>query len=365
MSQTVLCINAGSSSLKVTLFATLRDEPEPLARLTIEDVASSDAALASALTQLAAYPTPTLVVHRIVHGGPDLTAPVLVTPAIVAALEATVPLAPLHAPASLAGIAAVAARLPGVPQVACFDTAFHARMPSRAQRIPLPDAFGREGVRRYGFHGLSYEYIVSALAPSVPRRLVIAHLGNGASLVAVERGQSIDTTMGLTPTGGIIMGTRTGDIDPGVLLYLARVHDLSPPQIARLVEREGGLMAVGHSADMQTLLARGGEDADAALAVDMFGYAVRKTIGAYAAALGGLDMLVFTGGIGEHAPLVRALSCQGLEHLGVTLDATANAQNAEAIGTGACAVRVMQTNENLVMARQALALVRDKADHPV
>lgn len=340
------------------MFASADGDPQPLANLVIERVQDYERALDKALAQLAGYPAITLVAHRIVHGGPRLAAPVIVTPEVIAELETTVPLAPLHAPASLAGIAAVATRLPGVPQVACFDTAFHAQMPNMARRLPLSASFQREGLRRYGFHGLSYEYVVSSLAPHLPPRLVIAHLGNGASLVAVERGRSIDTTMGLTPTGGILMGTRTGDLDPGLLLYLARVHRLSQDEIADLVEREGGLLAIGHSADMQTLVVRAGEDPDAALAIEMFGYAVRKAIGAYAAVLGGLDMLVFTGGIGEHVPLIRAAACRGLEPLGVRVDEIRNQSNAVDLGTGTCAVRVVRTNENLVMARHALMTCR-------
>ncbi len=322
---TCLCINAGSSSLKVALFAP---GPRPLARVAIERVHDHVAALDAALGQLGGEP-PALVAHRIVHGGAAHTAPCWVDDALVASLTRLVPLAPLHQPAALAGIAAVTARLPGARQVACFDTAFHAQLPAVARTLPIA-----ADVRRYGFHGLSYEYVLSVLAP-VPPRLVIAHLGSGASLVAVAHGRSIDTTMGMTPDGGIPMGTRTGDLDPGVLLYLARERGLGTDAIERLVEREGGLVAIAGTADMKELLAR--DDAAARLAVELFAYAVKKAIGAYAAALGGLDLIVFTGGIGEHAARVRELATAGLGFLGAD-------------------VRVIPTDEDLVMARHAFTL---------
>ncbi|HEX2686820.1 MAG TPA: hypothetical protein VHN14_09380 [Kofleriaceae bacterium] len=359
MTDVVLCLNAGSSSLRIALFAASPGGPQPLARIAIEHVvdhADHARALDEAFAQLAGHPAPTLAAHRVVHGGTGHIAPRWVDPALIASLTAVVPLAPLHLPASLAGIAALTARRPGLRQLVCFDTAFHAHMPELARRLPVPAELDRQGVRRYGFHGLSYESVLSALGPEPPARLVIAHLGNGASLVAVERGCSIDTTMSFTPTGGIPMGTRTGDLDPGVLLYLARERRLSPDAIARLVEHEGGLVAIGGTADMKTLLARAPHDPAAALAVEMFGYAVRKAIGAFAAALGGLDMLVFTGGIGEHAPVIRALACRGLAFAGIQIDEDRNRRNAPEIGTGSCAIRVIATDEDLVLARHALAL---------
>jgi acetate kinase len=357
--EVVLCINAGSSSLKVAIFAAEPASPRALARVSIDGVGGDGArdhaaALDEAFARLAGQPAPTLAAHRVVHGGAAHVAPCLVDDALVASLRALVPLAPLHLPPSLAGIAAVTARRPGLRQVACFDTAFHAHMPEVARRLPIAAALDREGVRRYGFHGLSYEYIVSALGEPLPARLIIAHLGNGASLVAVERGRAIDTTMGLTPTGGIVMGTRTGDLDPGVLLFLAREKRMSPDAIARAVEREGGLAAVGGTADMKTLLAR--DDAAARLAVELFGYAVRKAIGALAAALGGIDALVFTGGIGEHAPEIRALACAGLGFAGIALDDARNRRGECDVGAGSCVIRVMPTDEDLVLARHALAV---------
>jgi acetate kinase len=261
-------------------------------------------------------------------------------------------------PACIAGIEAIAARHPGMPQVVCFDTAFHATLPEVARRLPLPDRFN--AVRRYGFHGLSYEYVMSTLGVEPPPRIVIAHLGNGASLVAVKDGRAIDTTMGLTPTGGILMGTRSGDLDPGVLVYLARSNGLGPDALEHLVDRESGLLAVGGTSDMKTLLERSRSDPRARLAVQMFGYAVRKAIGAFAAALGGIDLLAFTGGIGERAAPIRAEACRGLEPFGIEVDAERNARDEEVISgaSSRSVVRVVTANEDLVIARHARRLVR-------
>jgi acetate kinase len=301
---------------------------------------------------------PALIAHRVVHGGDRHTAPARVDEALLASLEALTPLAPLHQPAALAGIRAAGGRWSGVPQVACFDTAFHASMPELARRLPLPAAVLGEEVRRYGFHGLSFAHVMWTLGAEPPRRIVIAHLGNGSSLVAVKDGRAIDTTMGFTPTGGVLMGTRSGDLDPGVLFYLARERGLSVASLERICEHESGLQAIGGTSDMRALLADADRDPRAALAVAMFGYAVRKTIGAFAAALGGLDLLVFTGGIGAHAAAVRAEACLGLEALGVRLDKAENARGEDRVGTddSACAVRVVVTDEESTMAREARAL---------
>ncbi|HUJ63268.1 MAG TPA: hypothetical protein VLX92_32440, partial [Kofleriaceae bacterium] len=248
----VLCVNTGSSSIKLATF----DGERATARIAIDGVRDHIAALAGALASVA---EPEVVVHRIVHGGDAHVAPAIVDAPLIASLEQLVPLAPLHLPLALAGIAAVFERWPAVPQVACFDTAFHARLPELARRLPLP---GTLGVRRYGFHGLSYEYVSGVLAP-LPPRCVLAHLGSGASLVALRDGAPIDTTMGLTPTGGIAMATRTGDLDPGVLIYLAREKRMTIDQLERAVEREGGLVAIAGTGDMKALLQR--RDADARL----------------------------------------------------------------------------------------------------
>ena len=265
------------------------------------------------------------------------------------------PLAPLHLPMELKIVNAVAAHSPNVPQISCFDTAFHRSMPEVAQRFPLPGKFWDEGLRRYGFHGLSYEYVVESLPPAQRnRRLIIAHLGNGASLAAVRDGRSIDTTMGFTPTGGVMMGTRSGDLDPGALLFVMREDHYDEPMLERLVDHESGLLGVsGLSSNMKELLEQASSNANAKLAVEMFCYIVRKHIGALAAALEGCDTLVFTGGIGEHAPAVRENICSGLEYLGVHMDAARNSANQDVISTDAstCTVRVVTTNEELMIAR--------------
>jgi acetate kinase len=379
----VLCINSGSSSLKCALFvsegerrlceggvsaigargadeqrAWLRVGDRTLERRGHYDDHHAALAVLFELISEAKMPEPDLVGHRIVHGGPRHFAPTRIDDALVTSLRELVPLAPLHLPAALDAIAAARARLPGALQVACFDTGFHATMPDVARRLPLPGWVHDAGVVRYGFHGISYEYIMSVLGAPPPARVVIAHLGNGASLVAVRDGQSIDTTMGLTPTGGIPMGTRTGDLDPGVLLYLAREKKCSIAELEHLVNEDAGLLALGGTSDMKTLLSRRDSDARARFAIEAFGYAVRKSIGALAAALGGVDLLVFTGGIGEKAPPVRAQACVGLGVLGIELDAAKNERNEDVISdeAGRCVVRVIATDEDLVMARHAFRL---------
>jgi acetate kinase len=384
-----LCINCGSSSIKLALFAERRGDDgrareERLGDGAVEGVgqlagrawvragekrhelpsASRDftgaLALALELSERLAGGAPLLVGHRVVHGGARHSAPTLVNDSLLRDLEGVVAIAPLHLPVAIAGMRAAATRWPGVAQVACFDTAFHASMPEIAWRLPLPDALVGDQVRRYGFHGLSYEYVMSVIGQSPPPRVVIAHLGNGASLVAVKDGRAIDTTMGFTPTGGIMMGTRTGDLDPGTLIFLARKYDLSPDALEGVCEREAGLLAVGGRADMRALLERSRADPRAALAVAMFGYGVRKAIGALAAALGGLDLLVFTGGIGEHAAEVRGEACRGLEALGVELDPGANADGAESISrpSSPCLVRIIPTDEDVVIARHSRRVAR-------
>jgi acetate kinase len=240
-----------------------------------------------------------------------------------------------------------------LPQVACFDTAFHSGMPEVAQRFALPQKLWEQGIRRYGFHGLSYEYVVNKLGRELGRRAIIAHLGNGASMVALKGGLPMDTSMGLTPTGGFMMGTRSGDLDPGVLMHLLKAG-YSADRLEELVDHKAGLLGVsGQTSDMKALLEKSHVDSAARLAVQMFAYQVRKFIGAYAAVLNGLDTLVFTGGIGERAAEVRVKICLGLEHLGVVLDTRANHQNAEVISLPAskCTVRVVQTDEDLMIVR--------------
>jgi acetate kinase len=296
----------------------------------------------------------------VVNGG-RLSAPQKITPQILADLRNLVPLAPLHLPAEIKIMEAVASQAPQIPQVACFDTAFHRRLPELAQRFPLPRKLFDEGLRRYGFHGLSYEYVLQELGSAAKgQRLVIAHLGNGCSLAAVRDGSPVDTSMGLTPTGGVMMGTRTGDLDPGVLIYLLREKGYDAARLERLVDAESGLLGVSElTSDMKTLLAKRDSDARAAEAVAMFCRSIRKEIGAFAAVLGGLDIFVFTGGIGERAPAVREEICRDLGHLGVRLDPVRNNAEEDIISAAqsACLVRVVATNEELMIARHTRGVI--------
>ena len=382
----ILCINVGSSSCKFATYSVSGSAELVVAegvadriglsggKIRIRDangrsIAESDRDLARPQVAVDALfdeferlklPRLDAVGHRIVHGGAHHVAPEIVTPALIADLKRLIAFAPLHMPGGIEGIEAVAARHPKLPQVACFDTAFHRGMPERAERFPLPRELWDAGVRRYGFHGISYEYIMQALGADVPTRLIIAHLGNGASMAAVEDGRPLDTTMGFTPAGGFMMGTRPGDLDPGVILYLLEGKGYGAAQLSRLVNLKSGLLGVsGLSSDVKTLLDARGSNADAAEAIEMFCYQIRKAIGALAAALGGLDLLVFTGGIGEHAAAIRAEACQGLAHLGLAIDPRRNDSNQDTISASdsRCRVRVIPTNENLMVARHAAGLV--------
>lgn len=291
--------------------------------------------------------------HRIVHGGPKYTEPQLVNRELKAVLHELVPFAPLHLPLEIGIIEAVSDHYPGLSQVACFDTSFHRQMPEIAERFALPRQLWDDGVRRYGFHGLSYEYIVSKLGLQLGSRAIIAHLGNGASMVALKEGRPVDTTMGLTPTGGFMMSTRSGDLDPGILLYLMR-KGYDAEQLESLLNQQSGLLGVSStSSDMKMLLEARAIDSKAAQAIDMFCYQIRKFIGAFAAVLGGLDTLVFTGGIGERAAPIRQQICVGLEHLGIEVDEPRNTQSADLISknNSKCAVRVIVTDEDLMIAR--------------
>jgi len=363
---TVVALNAGSSSLKYAVFGDIeRTDGDVLLRGAVDRIGSGGladhaAAVHAVLDELDRHGlgTPEVVGHRLVHGGPEHTEPAIVDDALIATLGRAISFAPIHLPVELRAIAAVRARFADVLQVVCFDTGFHRTLPDVARRFALPDAWFEAGIRRYGFHGLSFEYIAAALSSAQLRRAVFAHLGNGASMVAVRDGRSIDTTMGLTPTGGLVMGTRSGDLDPGLLIYLLD-HGYDARSLAQLVDHEAGLLALsGTSSDMQRLLELRATEPRAALAIDVFCYQARKSIGALAAALGGIETLVFTGGIGEHAAPIRFEICRGLDHLGITLDAGANAAGAPVIGTAHCEVHVIRTDEERMIARHARRLAR-------
>jgi acetate kinase len=345
----ILALNAGSSSLKAAVFEI--DGSRETCIFRREVAHAGGGALGAAAADLGALDG---VGHRLVHGGPAHSAPVRVDGAMRASFEALVRFAPLHLPAELALIDAASARWPDTPQVACFDTAFHRTLPEVTARYALPRDLFDAGVRRYGFHGLSYEYVVEAVRASSLGRAVIAHMGSGASMAAVRDGRSVDTTMGLTPAGGLIMATRAGDLDPGVLLHLMDRQGLGAPDLEALVNGRSGLLGVsGTTGDMKTLLEQSEHDARAVLAVEMFCYTARKFVGALAAALGGLDTLVFTGGIGERAGAVRERICAGLAHLGVVIDPARNARSEACISDAkaACRVLVVPTDEERMIAR--------------
>lgn len=381
--QTILCLNVGSSSCKFSLYGLddkllIAGEVDKIgltdgvlrmqaangktiseARGNYPDQRQAIDALCDEMKRQA-VPDADAVGHRVVHGGANHIAPERVTPDLIADLERLVPYAPNHMPGAIAGMRAIASRFPNLPQVACFDTAFHRKMPQVAERFALPSALYDEGLRRYGFHGISCEYVMHTLGPSRPAKIVIAHLGNGASMTAVRDGVGIDTSMGFTPMGGFMMGTRSGDLDPGVLLYLMKEKRLDARQIEDLVDQRAGLLGVsGISSDMKTLLDRRESDPAAAIAIEMFCYQLRKQIGAFAAAMNGLDLLVFAGGIGERAPAIRAEVCNGLTHLGLALHPALNASNAGIISQSSspCTVRVIPTNENLMIAKHTRALI--------
>lgn len=386
----VLTLNAGSSSLKAGLHRTDGDDPLVLAvdidrigmagaRLRVRDAGGAlladghqslpdyPAALAALFTALEAHMgTADLaaVGHRVVHGGARYAQPQWVTPDLLATLRELVPLDPNHMPSVLAGIDYVTARFPALPQAACFDTTFHRAMPRAAQMLPLPRTLQQPDLVRFGFHGLSYEYITGELrrvdARAAAGRVVVAHLGNGASMAAIVAGRSIDTTMGFTPTSGLLMGTRSGDIDPGVLLYLLEQKGMTPRAVNALLDEQSGLLGVsGTSADMRDLLAAEATDPRAAEAIALFCYRAKKYLGAYASAMGGIDALVFTGGIGEKAAAIRARICAGQEFLGIALDPAANAADAPLISApgSTVTVRVMPTNEEMMIARDTIALL--------
>ncbi|MFM0668950.1 acetate/propionate family kinase [Paraburkholderia sediminicola] len=372
--RTILVLNSGSSSLKFGLFRHEGDDESLLLEGSAEGIGRDDGSLRikapdgrvlvrqervlesqiDALQKLAQVLTeqhharPSAVGHRVVHGGPHLRTHQRITADVRRQLHDAVHFAPLHIPPALALIDEAEKIFDDAPHFACFDTAFHATLPPRAAHLALPRRYAEAGVMRYGFHGLSYESLVTRLGGDLPARAVFAHLGNGSSVCALRDGKSIDTSMGLTPTGGVPMGTRSGDLDPGVLLYLMRVEKLDAGALETLLNRQSGLAgyADGES-DMQALEKRAAAgDANASLALDAFATAVRKTIGGYAALLGGIDLLVFTGGIGEHSQEIRKRVCDGLAFMGLTENDPAGK------------VRAIHTEEEKQIARHCRALLR-------
>ena len=390
----ILTLNSGSSSIKFSAYHMGKDQhlraTGEAERIGLADgvvwmkdadgsllqrrqvtMTDHDAALRTLLDALREYLQADFdaIGHRIVYGGANHTRPQRIDARLMAELRDLVPLAPNHLPHEIKTILALQSLYPDLPQVACFDTAFHRSMPEIAQLLPLPRSFWDEGVRRYGFHGLSYEYITRELAeiaePQSRRRVILAHLGSGASITAVLHGQSVETTMSYTPTGGLVMGTRSGDLDPGVVLYCLQEKGMTAAAVADLLDNHAGLLGVsGITSDMEDLLERRRQDFRADQAIELFCYQARKFVGALTAVLGGVDTLVFTGGIGENAAPVRWSICHGLAFLGIELDPALNDANASIISRdgAACTVRVMHTNEELMIARHTVNLLR--WEHP-
>ncbi len=392
----ILTINGGSSSIKFAVF----DSADPSRRVFSgqverigtpgaqlvatrnapdkDDVRSIDATsfthaadhIVSYLRERLGAGTLAGIGHRVVHGGVHLLANQLVTQGVIDELRRTQPLDLAHLPREIALIESFRSAFQFVPQVACFDTAFHRDLPRVAQLLPIPHHYYDEGIRRFGFHGLSYTYLMQKLAviggPDAAKgRIILAHLGSGASMAAVKGGKPIDTTMAFTPTAGLVMGTRPGDLDPGLLVYLMRVEKMTPDQMDEFISHHCGLIGVsGTSSDMRDLIVRRASDTRAADAVDLFCYQARKSIGALTATLSGLDTLVFAGGIGEHSPEVRALICDGLAFLGLELEPTANREGRELISSGSSriTVRIIPTDEESVIAQAVRTVIMALSD---
>ena len=391
MADAIVVLNAGSSSIKFSLFVARRAELELELHGQVESVYSTPHFIAKrrdgttaaekfwaegsklghdgALDHLVAFLRAELaddhligVGHRVLHGGLDYKGPVRIDAGVAAALEKLVPLAPLHQPHNLAPIRRLLDRVPDLPQVACFDTSFHSTNPDLARRFALPEELHEAGIRRYGFHGLSYEYIASVLADfdanAARGRVVVLHLGNGSSLCAIKAGQSVATTMGFSALEGLAMGTRSGSLDPGVILYLMNQRGMDVRAIETLLYHQSGLLGVsGISSDMRTLLAS--RDQRAKLAIDLFCYRIRREVGSLVAALGGLDAIVFTGGIGENSAAIRGRLCGDMAWLGVELDSAANALGGPRISVPASRVSAwsIPTNEELMIARHTRKLI--------
>jgi acetate kinase len=381
----VLTINGGSSSIKFSLFEAIGS----LRRIyegAIERIGQSKATLhvkglraADTFSQELRLPdhwaavsvlmdwiqrwgegdTISAVGHRVVHGGPNYSEAARITPSMVEELHRLSPFDPQHLPQEILLIEAFQRRFPGLLQVACFDTAFHHGLPRVAQLMPIPRRYEAQGVRRYGFHGLSYAFLMGELVrlagpEAAQGRVILAHLGNGASLAAVRNGEPVDTTMGFTPTSGLLMGTRSGDVDPGLVSYLALTENMNSKQFDEMINFQSGLLGISEtSSDMQVLLDAEKQDVRAAEAVSVFCYQVKKFIGSFSAALGGLEQLVFAGGIGENASVVRARICSGLDFLGIEVDQQCNAEHAPLISSdiSRVKVRVIHTDEEIMIAR--------------
>ena len=398
----ILTINGGSSSIKFALFEAGGESLRRILEGAIERIGLPEATLrvrgldqADNFSRLVTAPDHTVAVgvlmdwteersgrdaltavgHRLVHGGPKYSKPQRITAEMVEELHRLSSFDPEHLPEEILLTEAFRRRFPDLPQVACFDTAFHHDLPRVARLLPIPRRYEAQGVRRYGFHGLSYAFLMEELArlagsEAAQRRIILAHLGSGASLAAVRDGKSVDTSMSFTPAAGVPMSTRSGDVDPGLVWYLARTENMSAKQFNEMVNFHSGLLGVSEtSSDMRDLLRHETQDARAAEAVALFCYQVKKWIGAFAAALGGLDTLVFAGGIGENAPTVRARICDGLGFLGVELEEKRNAANEAVISVvaGRVAVRVIHTDEELMIAKMVcrvlgLGLASEKRD---
>jgi acetate kinase len=381
----ILTINSGSSSIKFSLYQMGQSESLILSgiieriglkptilkikdaqgetnvedNLYLRDHDAAFKALFERLRKNSAVKKIDAVGHRIVHGGIEYSRPQGITPELMEKLNQLVPLAPDHLPNEITGIMAINKTYPGLTQVACFDTAFHRQLPLRAKMYPLPRRLFQEGIMRYGFHGLSYEYIMQELmtvaGEKVARgRIIMAHLGSGASMAAVKDGKSMDTTMGFTPTGGLMMGTRSGDLDPGILIYLLEEKGLSPGSLNEMLNAYSGLLGVsGRGSDMKFLLDNETKSSDIAEAIYLFCYQAKKFLGSLCTALGGLDTLIFTGGIGENSPVIRKRICDDMTFLNIYLDPIKNESNKPIISSDGVptTIRVMKTNEELMIAR--------------
>ncbi len=392
---TVLTVNVGSSSIKFAFFLSGNPparllsgqvenigRPETILRLypPADQVAPkefSSGGHEEATRQLldwfasqAEFDMISVVAHRLVHGGPKYREPQPITPELLDELRRISPLDPDHLPAEIEMIQAIRERFPQLAQIACFDTAFAAQIPPIARLLPIPRRYAAMGVQRYGFHGLSYTFLLEELRrldgdEAAQGRVILAHLGGGASMAAVQNGKCIDTSMAFTPAAGLPMGTRSGDLDPGIFPYLARTEGMTPEQFSGMVNHQSGLLGISEtSSDVRDLLARETEDPRAAEALALFCYQARKWVGGFIAALGGLDTLIFAGGIGENCPPVRSRICENFGFVGLSLDSELNANNSPQISTAESrvTVRVIRTDEEAVLARAALAFTSAKSN---